>query len=162
MAWIPAKHIADTKPLKIYFRGALPNSNRQQRDLRNEVFAGCFGLDSALQLFRYRFWLLAIGTYSPDLNDFAVRWIHSCGSRSTVAAEAILHPVRESTNHWHNLRIHLPGICGTRFPAADFDRKRHNQGALAKQSRRHLLALGAYQFSRIQSSLLAGKSDLCV
>src|SRR5258707_2071685 len=160
MAWIRAKPISDTKPLRIYFPGALPNSNRQQRDLRNEVFAGCSGLDSALQLFRHRLWPLAIGTYPPDLKYFAVRWIYSCGSRSTVAAEAILHPVRESTSHQRNLRIGLPGICGPRFPIADLDTRRHDQGTLTKQSRRHLLALVAYHFSRIHSSLLAGKSDL--
>src|SRR5258708_12730660 len=155
MAWIRVKPISDSKPLRIYFPGALPNSNRQQRDLRNEVFAGCFGLDSALQLFRYRFWLLAIGTYSPALNYFAVRWIHSCGSRSTVAAEAILHPVRESTNHWHNLRIDLPGICGTRFPAAVLARTRRNQGAPPIHSIQHLLAPCAHPLSSLHPSLPA-------
>src|SRR5260221_4887160 len=125
MAWIRAKPISDTKPLRIYFPGALPNSNRQQRDLRNEVFAGCSGLDSALQLFRHRLWLLAIGTYSPDLNYFAIRWIYSCGSRRTVAAEAVLHPVLESTSTQRTLRIGLPGILSTRFPIADLGSRRY-------------------------------------
>src|SRR5437868_679223 len=121
MAWILAKLISDTKPLRIYFLGVLLSSNQQQRDLRNEVFARCSCLDSALNLFRHCLWLLAIRAYSPELNHFAVHRIRSCGNRSTVAAKASLHFFRKDTNDRGHLRVDFSSIRGTRFPAADLD-----------------------------------------
>src|SRR3979411_1373205 len=126
MAWILAKPISDTKPLKIYSQGVLLSSNQWQRDLRNEVFARCSRLDSALYLLRNCLWLFTIGTHSAELINFVVRRIHSCSDRSTVAAQAAPHSIRESTNHWSDLCIDFPGIRGPRFPAADLDGRRHD------------------------------------
>src|SRR5260221_9582212 len=108
MAWILARPISDTKPLKIYFPGVLLNSNQRQQDLRNEVFARCSCLDSALHLLGNCLRLFAIGTHSAELINFVVRRIYSCSNRSTVAAQAGPHSNRESTNHRSDLCIDFP------------------------------------------------------
>src|ERR1700731_2355600 len=126
MAWILAGPISDTKPLKIYFQGALLNSNQWQRDLRNEIFARCSWLDSAFYLLGNCLWLFALGTHSAELINFVGRRLHSCSNRRAVAAQAAPHSIRESTNHRSDLCIDFPGIRSPRFPAADLDGRWHH------------------------------------